>query len=69
MFVIVNQVTDAVLTYRDGGRILCCRHVDAQDKATLAQRETMQPHKVLNWPPVFDSTRREVAPWLRHHSS
>ena len=66
MYWVVNLDTRAVLTYRDGTRIVKANEVLAQCTAVAAQEYHHHPHAVV---PItgtgVDALGREVAPWFR----
>ena len=65
MYYVVNLETRAVLTYKDGTRIIEANEVRAECKAEAAQEYRRQPHAIISIAASdVDALGREVAPWF-----
>lgn len=66
MFYIANLQTRAILTYREGDRIVSVNEETAKQMAIMCQELTGYPAAVLHMAETHvDSLGREVAPWLK----
>ena len=66
MYYIVNLETRAILTYKDGSRIIEANAELATSKAETAQEYQHHPHVIAAIAQSdVDALGREVAPWFR----
>ena len=66
MFYIINIDRQAVLTYRDGARMMYTNKSIAEDRANLAETLSNAKHAIQAAGNVnIDAMQRMVAPWLK----
>lgn len=66
MYYVINLETRAILTYKEGDRIVYGNKEAAERMATMCQELTGRPAAVVYLAETSaDSLGREVAPWLR----
>lgn len=66
MYYVANLETHAILTYREGDRIIYVNKEIAQQMASLSQELTRHPAAVIALAEIrADSLRREIAPWFK----